>query len=215
MPDVVQFREANVWTAAYEHVTNTSSWTMPRDVIIRVLRIEKSFASSRENELGWNLPLRTTPLQNPELIRDYAGIKRFFTDFENFIDCVPNHKFLHFLLLPVFLHLTEQLVPTSCINSPFLRHSTSLRHLIPHNDLPLHKTVSFIRCTSFILFCPCVFVPLMIHVLCDNITPYRLASRQLRVHTSQQGVTSQTTKVFSNTAVRISYFLYVSLNPYA
>jgi hypothetical protein len=72
LPDGVQFRETNVWTAAYEHVTNTSFWTIPRDVIILVLRIEKSFASSRENELGRNLPIRA-PLQQPWINKTLRG----------------------------------------------------------------------------------------------------------------------------------------------
>jgi hypothetical protein len=111
-------------------------------------------------------------------------------------------------LLPVFLHWTEQPLPTSFINAPFLRHSTS-RHLIPYNDLPLFNTLSFNRCTSSILLCLSVFVSLMIQVLWDNMMPYRLASRQLRVLTSLRGVTSQTTSVFSKSAVRISDFVFV------
>jgi len=112
-------------------------------------------------------------------------------------------------LLPVFLHWTEQPLPTSLINSPSLRHSTSPRHLIPYNDLPLFNTSSFNRCTSSILLCLYVFESLIIQILLHNMTPYRLASRQLRVLTNQQGVTSQKTSVFSKSAVRISDFVFV------
>jgi hypothetical protein len=111
-------------------------------------------------------------------------------------------------LLPVFLHWTKQPVPTSIINSPFPRRSTS-RHLIPCNDLPSINTLSFIPGTSYILLCLYVFVSLMIQVLWGNMTPYRLASRQLRVLTSLQGVTSQKTSVFSDSTVRISDLVFV------
>jgi hypothetical protein len=115
--------------------------------------------------------------------------------------CIPS-------LLPVFLRWTEQPLPTSFVNSPFLRHSTHPRHLIPYNDLLLFNTLSFNRCTSSILLCFYVFVSLMIRVLWDNMTPYRLTSRQLRVLTSLQGVTSQTTSVFNKSAVRTSDFVF-------
>lgn len=98
------------------------------------------------------------PYSNPELIKDDAGNTRCFTDFETFIDCVKITSFCISPLLPVFLYWTEQPLPTSFINSPFLRHSTSPRHLIPYNDLPLFNTSSFNRCTSSILLCLYVFV---------------------------------------------------------
>lgn len=76
-------------------------------------------------------------------------------------------------------------------------------------QLPRFNLLSFIRCTSSILFCLCVFVPLAIQVLWDNMTPYWLASWQLRVLTSLQGVKSETTSVFTDSAERISDFVFV------
>lgn len=63
-------------------------------------------ASHHPGKMNWvgTFPFQL-PYSNPELINDYAGNTRSFTDFETFIDCVKNNKFLHIPLTSCFSSL--------------------------------------------------------------------------------------------------------------